>query len=187
MTDAEQQELLAVLALAEPAPIDAPARLRALEDKAAIHERIVEYGLLCDARDWDSLLDRYTDDIERTLAGTLTEHVVGKPALRAKLEAPTLQRSTSGAKPAPAPDALLALQFRHLMANEVIRLQGDGDEAVAAVQYSLVATRDDGRQPERGVHEGSYIFGFRRCEGSWLFRSQRIFSDNARNPMFQRA
>ena len=71
------------------------------------------------------------------------------------------------------------------MASEVIRFVGE-DEAVAVVQYTLVATRDDGAQPDRGAHEGSYIFRFRRVASRWLFCEQRIFSDNARNPMFQR-
>ncbi len=186
MTDEEMEQLLAVCALREPELRSDALRLRALEDKARIRELIMEYGYLCDARRWDDLLELYSEDIERTLGGTLREHVKGKRELRAKLEAPTLERVQSGDNAPPPADHLLTLQFRHLMASEVIRLQGDGDEATACVQYQLVATRDGDEQPNRGSHEGSYVFRFRRTEGRWLFCEQRIFSDNARNPMFQR-
>jgi hypothetical protein len=185
MTNEEMDELLAVRALREPEPRTEAERLRALEDKARIRDLIMEYGYLCDARRWHDLLELYTDDIERTLGGTLSERVQGKPALLAKLEAPTLERKQAGDTAPPPLDRLLTLQFRHLMASDVVRLQGDGDEAVACVQYALVATADRG-EPDRGVHEGSYIFRFRRVDGRWLFCEQRIFSDNARNPMFQR-
>ena len=185
MTDEEMEQLLAVRELREPRLRSDSQRLRALEDKARIRELIMEYGYLCDARRWDDLLELYSDDIERTLGGTLREHVKGKQELRAKLEAPTLERVQSGDNAPPPADHLLTLQFRHLMASEVIRLQGDGDEATACVQYQLVATRDGDEQPNRGSHEGSYVFRFRRVDGRWLFCEQRIFSDNARNPMFQ--
>ena len=36
------------------------------------------YGYLEDARRWDDMLALYTDDIERELAGSLTEIVRGK-------------------------------------------------------------------------------------------------------------
>ena len=185
MTDQELEELLAVRALREPELHSEAERLRALEDKAQIRDLIMEYGYLCDARRWSELLALYTDDIERTLGGTLTEHVKGKQALRAKLESPTLERKLDDDAAAPPADHLLTLQFRHLMASEIIRLQGDGNEATACVQYSLVATRDTAAMPNRGAHEGSYVFRFRRVDGRWLFCEQRIFSDNARNPMFQ--
>lgn len=186
MNSDEQEQLLAALALPE-APCSTPEeRLRALEDERAIRELVREYGYLCDARRWDDLLALYTDDIERTLGGTLREHVKGKAALRAKLVAPTLERKARDANAPPPPDRLLALSFRHLMASEVVR-RTSPSEATAIVQYTLVATCDDGSEPSRGAHEGSYIFRFRRCDdGRWRFCAQTIFSDNARNPMFQR-
>ena len=149
MNTEEMDELLAVRALREPTPGSDAERLRALEDKARIRDLIMEYGYLCDARRWSDLLELYTDDIERRLGGTLSEHVRGKQALRAKLEAPTLERRQAGEAAAPAPDQLRTLGLRHLMASEIIRLQGDGNEAVACVQYALVATSDTGT-PDRG-------------------------------------
>ena len=185
MSADEEAALLAALALPEAPCANAEERLRALEDERAIRDLIHRYGYLCDARRWDELLELYTDDIERTLGGTLREHVKGKPALRAKLVAPTLERKRAGDAAAPPPDRLLALSFRHLMASEVVR-RTSPDEATAVVQYTLVATCDDGREPSRGAHEGSYIFRFRRGpDGRWRFCAQTIFSDNARNPMFQ--
>ena len=186
MNNEETEQLLAVLRLPEREPKGDAERLRAVEDKAAIRDLIMHYGYLCDARRWTELLELYTEDIERTLGGTLREHVKGKAALREKLEAPTLERKQAGEASAPPPDHLQTLGLRHLMASEVIRLTGDGDEATACVQYTLVATSDADEGPNRGAHEGSYVFRFRRQGGRWLFCEQVIFSDNARNPMFQR-
>ena len=66
-------------------------RVQVLEDRHAVRDLIMTCGYLRDARRWDDLLDLYTDDIERILAGSLEERVQGKAALRAKLVAPTLQ------------------------------------------------------------------------------------------------
>ena len=59
----------------------------------------------------------------------------------------------------------------------------------AAAQYILVATRDgDGPAQaggfERGSHEGSYEFEFRKGDGTWRFSRQLIVTNNAHNPMF---
>ena len=161
-------------------------RVQALEDREAIRGLIMRYGYLCDARRWDELLDLYTDDIERVLAGSLVERVEGKDALREKLVAPTLaHRSGSGS--APPPQQLEQLDLRHLMASDVIRLGDDGTTATAAVQYQMVATLEDGRGFRRGAHEGSYVFQFRKDDGRWRFCRQYIVSDNAHNPMFQQS
>jgi hypothetical protein len=160
-------------------------RITALEDRQAVRDLIMVYGYLCDARRWDDLLALYTDDIERVLAGSLTERVQGKGALREKLVAPTLQRAT-GDGSAPPPEQLVTLGLRHLMASDVIRLSDDGTTATAAVQYTLVATADDERGFRRGSHEGSYVFDFRKEDGVWRFSRQVVVSDNAHNPMFQR-
>jgi hypothetical protein len=72
------------------------------------------------------------------------------------------------------------------MASDVIRLSDDGTHAVAAVQYTMVATRDDEHGFRRGSHEGSYGFEFRKEAGTWKFCRQVIITDNAHNPMFRR-
>ena len=185
MNDDEIDALLAVVQRPERPRTTVEARVQALEDRDVIRGLIMKYGYLCDARRWDELLDLYTDDIERVLAGTLTEQVSGKAALREKLVAPTLERR-SGEGSAPPPSALEALELRHLMASDIVRLGDDGVTATAAVQYQMVATVDDDRGFRRGVHEGSYVFEFRRDGGRWRFSRQFIVSDNAHNPMFRR-
>jgi hypothetical protein len=72
------------------------------------------------------------------------------------------------------------------MASDVIRLSDDGTHAVAAVQYTMVATRDDEHGFRRGSHEASYGFEFRKEAGTWKFCRQVIITDNAHNPMFRR-
>ena len=65
-------------------------RVDAIEARRTIHDLVMLYGWLCDARLWDELLDHYTDDFERTLLGTLDEHVKGKEAIRPLYVAPQL-------------------------------------------------------------------------------------------------
>jgi hypothetical protein len=181
----EIDALLAVVQRAERPRATVEERVQALEDREAIRGLIMAYGYLCDARRWDELLDLYTDDIERVLAGTLVERVQGKVALREKLVAPTLEHR-SGQGIAPSPSALEQLGLRHLMASDVVRLGDDGLTATAAVQYQMVATAEDARGFRRGAHEGSYVFEFRKDDGRWRFSRQYIVSDNAHNPMFRK-
>ena len=159
-------------------------RVVALEDRETIRDLIFRYGLLCDARRWDDLLDLYTDDFERELAGTLSEFASGKDRLRQLYERPELPRTHGGA--APPPTAVLTTQaVRHLITDAGIRLTAD-DTAVAVARYALVAEREDGDGYRRGMHEGSYIFTFRKDDDRWRFSRMVVFSNNARNPLFQR-
>ena len=181
----EIEALLTVVQRPERPRTTVEERVQALEDRDEIRGLIMAYGYLCDARRWDELLELYTDDIERVLAGTLVERVQGKAALREKLVAPTLEHRT-GEGSAPPPSALEQLGLRHLMASDVVRLGDDGVTATAAVQYQMVATAEDAQGFRRGAHEGSYVFDFRKDDGRWRFSRQFIVSDNAHNPMFRR-
>jgi 3-phenylpropionate/cinnamic acid dioxygenase small subunit len=179
----EQEELLAAVARPEQPRHSLEARLDAAEDRETIRDLIMRYGYLEDGRRWDDMLALYTDDIERVLAGSLVECVQGKVALRERLFRPVMV-STTG-QPGAAKDELDRLGLRHLMASEVIRLSDDGTRAAAAVQYTMVATREDEHGFRRGSHEGSYVFEFRKESGTWKFCRQVIITDNAHNPMFR--
>jgi 3-phenylpropionate/cinnamic acid dioxygenase small subunit len=180
----EETELLAAVTRREQPRRTPEAQLDAAEDRETIRDLIMRYGYLEDARRWDDMLALYTDDIERVLAGSLVERVQGKAALRERLFRPVMV-STAGQAGA-AQDELDRLGLRHLMASDVIRLSDDGTHAVAAVQYTMVATRDDEHGFRRGSHEGSYVFEFRKEAGTWKFSRQVIITDNAHNPMFRR-
>ncbi|HEX6311231.1 MAG TPA: nuclear transport factor 2 family protein, partial [Acidimicrobiia bacterium] len=156
--------LAAVAAPGRSAPAFA-ARLAAAEDRAAIRDLIMRYGYLEDARRWDDMLDLYTDDIERVLAGSLVETIRGKAALRERLVSPVMEAKSGAAAASRA--RVEQLRLRHLMTGEVIRVAGDGTEATAAVQYVLVATREDEHGFRKGSHEGSYRFDFRKEHGRW--------------------
>lgn len=184
MTDDELARLIAVVQMPERRPETLDERIRRLEDHRALHDLVLLYGMLCDARRWDELLDLYTDDFERELLGTLSEKVKGKEALRALYEAPALpRRDTDAAGPPPATQ-INTYELRHMIHPPVVRIGDDGDHAVVAAVYSLVASRGDGPAFEKGEHEGGYIFGFRREDGHWRFESMIVISENARNPLF---
>jgi ketosteroid isomerase-like protein len=188
MNEVESEALLEVVHRPERARTTVEDRVQALEDREQIRALVMAYGYLCDARRWDDLLALYTDDIERVLAGSLVERVRGKATLREKLVAPTLERRSAEGAPPPPPDHLVTLGLRHLMASDIVRLGDDGTTARAVVQYQLVAVADDERGFRRGAHEGSYVFDFRKeADGQWRFCRQLIVSDNAHNPMFQKA
>ncbi len=182
--DAELDRLLAAATTPERAVTTLEERVRAGEDREALRHLISMYGLLCDARRWGDLLELYTDDMERELAGTLSEVARGKPRLRQLYERPELPRSLPAGAPPPA--AVINTQaVRHLITDTTVRLAGD-DAAVAVARYALVAEREDGEGYRRGQHEGAYIFTFRREDGRWRFSRMVVFSDNARNPLFRR-
>lgn len=179
----ERAVLLEALGRPERDPRTPEERLRAEEDREAIRDLIMRYGYLEDARRWDDMLELYTDDIERVLAGTLVETVRGKAALRDRLVAPAMKARSGRA--AAAQEDLDRLGLRHLMTSDVVLLADDGEHATAVVQYVLVATRTDESGFRRGAHEGSYVFDFRREDGVWRFCRQLIVTHNAHNPMFR--
>ena len=157
-------------------------QLARLEDRARIYDLVMAYGYLEDARLWDDMLALYTDDIERELAGSLTEVVRGKSELRDRLITPVME-AKSGRVAAPR-EQVEQLALRHLIFGVAIDVADDRSTARASAQYILVATRDGERGFERGSHEGSYEFEFRRVDGEWKFSRQLIVTNNAHNPMF---
>ena len=182
MSRDEHEALVRVVEASEPSPRGDAARLALAEDRETIRDLIMTYGYLEDARRWDEMLALYTDDIVRVLAGSLVETVRGKPALRARLVTPVME-AVSG-RTAAAPEQLERLGLRHLMWGDVVRVAPDRQTATAAVQYTLVATAEGPDGHRRGSHEGSYVFEFRREDGSWKFSRQVIVTNNAHNPMF---
>jgi hypothetical protein len=167
-----------------------------LEDRERIRELIMEYGFLSDAlrsgdpRCLDELLSLCAEDVERELGGTLSQLARGKAALRDIIQRPTLrwkqeQGDASTEERLDSYRRMKAQESRHLITGEVIRLNDDGTEAWAIAQYSLVKTsiEDGGRQ--RGTHEGSYVFGFRKIGGSWKLTRLHVITNHAHNPMFQ--
>jgi hypothetical protein len=183
VSGAEVDALLAAATRAEAPRATLEARLEAAEAREMIRDLIITYGYLEDARRWDDMLAMYTEDIERVLAGSLVETVRGKAALRDRLITPVMEAKSGRAAASPVTVARLGL--RHLMFGEVIRLGDDGLTATAAVRYQLVATSEEDGGFRRGAHEGSYVFDFRKEDGTWKFCRQLILTDNAYNPMFR--
>ena len=164
-----------------------PDALVRLEDRARIYDLVMAYGYLEDARRWDDMLALYTDDIERELAGSLTEVVRGKAELRDRLITPVMEAKSG--RVAASREHVEQLGLRHLIFSVTVDLAADGVTARAAAQYILVATRDGATQSsggrfERGSHEGAYEFEFRKVDGTWKFSRQLIVTNNAHNPMF---
>ena len=160
-------------------------RLELQEDHRAIADLVMAYGWLCDRRQWDELLELYTDDFERTLLGTLNEKVKGKEKLRELYLRPVLPRAGAGVAGPPPVSQILGYELRHLIHPPVIRVADDRQTAAVAAVYSLVASSGDGPDFRRGEHEGAYIFGMRRLPGvGWRFQAMVVISENARNPLF---
>lgn len=181
MDDAELEQILDVYRRPERRRETVEERLQAVEDRQAARELLMAYGYLCDARRWDELLELYTDDVERVLAGTLEERLRGKEALRQVYEAPVLPRADGEAPPA---SEINTYELRHLIVGDIVRLSDDGQQAWVAASYSLVASTGDGADFLRAAHEGGYIFELRKVDGRWLVARMTVFSENARNPLF---
>jgi hypothetical protein len=156
--------------------------LTRLEDRAQLYDLVMAYGYLEDARRWDDMLALYTDDIERELAGSLTEVIRGKAELRDRLITPVMEAKSG--RVAASREQVEQLGLRHLIFSVTLEVGADGVTARADAQYILVATRDGAQGFERGSHEGSYEFEFRKVDGAWKFSRQLIVTNNAHNPMF---
>ena len=185
MTDDELAKLIAVVQAPERPRETLEERVQLLEDHRALSDLVLLYGMLCDGRRWDELLDLYTDDFERTLLGTLNETVKGKEAIRPLYVSPVLPRADEGADGPPPASQIGTYELRHMIHPSVTRVSDDGRKATTASVYSLIASSGDGDDFRKGEHQGGYIFGFRREGGRWLFESMVVISENARNPMFR--
>lgn len=185
MTDEELGELLAVVHRSERERTTLEERVELLETRRAITDLVMRYGWLCDARRWDELLDCFTDDIERVLLGTLDERVQGKARLRELYKQPKLPRKEGVGGSPPTAAQINQYELRHLIHPPVVRVSDDGVTATAATVYSLVATAGEASDFRRGVHEGAYIFDFRREPGpAWCISRMVVITENARNPLF---
>ena len=187
MQDAELDQILDIFHRRERRTSTLEERVRAIEDREAMRQVLVGYAYLCDRRRWDDLFELYTDDIERVLGGTLTERVEGKEALRALYEAPALPRADDADRGAPPASQLNTYELRHLVMDDFVRLDDeDHDRGWVVSSYALVASTDQPDGFRKGQHEGGYIFEMRRGEdGRWRVRHMTVFSENARNPLFQ--
>ena len=186
MTNDELALLLEVANSEQHSGATLEERIRLLEDLRQISDLVMRYGWLCDARRWDEVLDLYTDDFERCLAGTLDECLRGKEALREVYERPVLPRKGGGADNSGDVARTSAFQCRHMIHPPVVRILDDGSRAVAAAVYSLVASEGEGEAFVRAEHEGGYIFGFRREPVvGWRFESMTVISEIANNPLFK--
>lgn len=184
---AELDQIINVALMREATPESIEGRVALAEDHRKIGDLVMLYGWLCDRRRWDDLLEYYTDDFERTLAGTLAEKVKGKDKMRELYVRPVLPRAGNAEGPPPV-EQFSTYEIRHMIHPPVIRVSTDKHTATAAAVYSLVVTNGDGRELRRGEHEGAYIFGMRRePDLGWRFQSMVVISENARNPMFQRS
>jgi hypothetical protein len=161
-------------------------RLAAFEDKERIRDLIMAYAFLCDADMHDELYDRYTDDMERHLGGTLTEVVKGKEAVRHRHEHPVLERKPGMPGPATQPAGMRAkVKPRHLMSTAVVKLSDDSTEAWASVYFALASLKDrDDGTTTRGIHEGGYLFGFRKVAGDWKIAKLMVFTEIAHDVNF---
>jgi hypothetical protein len=179
----DTNRMLDVFRRPQAVPSDIEGKLQLFEDHRRITELIMAYGWLCDAREWDELLELYTDDFERTLSGLLDEHLVGKDALREAYFRPVLPRKDSDGGPPPA-EQLNTYEINHLIHPPIVRI--DGDSAHATTVAHMAATSDNGVDIKRGTHEAAYIFEFRReADKGWRFSRMEVISENPRNPLFR--
>jgi hypothetical protein len=159
-------------------------RVQLLEDKDQIRDVIMKYAFLCDTRRHDELYELYLDDVERELAGTLTEVVRGKQEVRTRHNNPKLERKDglSGHLP---DTGIRDIVPRHLMCPSIVKVSDDGKESWASLYYSLVGTRQHNGTFERGVHEGGYLFHLRKVGDDWKVQKFTVFTEHAFNPIFR--
>lgn len=179
ISEAEREQMLSVLRRPVRGSGD---RLRDIEDRLAIQDIFYRYGYLEDFGLWEELTELYTDDVERVLGGTLSQHIKGKKALLEEYNNPSLphrdggQGKVSGEQTGP-------IEIKHLITDIVVHV--DGDQASAVARYIIAADGVVGGEQRRGMHDGSYEFRFRRTPEGWRIHFMLVISGNAENPVFK--
>jgi uncharacterized protein (TIGR02246 family) len=135
---------------------DLEARLRKLEDLAAIHQLFVDYGACLDAHDFASYASLFAEDGE-ILLGPLGR-AKGPDQIRALME------GTMGPGSA---------QSFHVISSPVVAL--DGDRAHSQVMWTVIQ-RDGSGRPQVGMighHKDELV----KVDGRWKFLRRAGFVD----------
>jgi uncharacterized protein (TIGR02246 family) len=143
-------------------------RLRALEDREAIHRLFMAYAAALDARDMEAYAALFARDGE-WWGGT--GYARTPDGIRSMLE-----ERLGPNPPAPGPT------HRHVISNEQIEL--DGDSATAVSTWSLV-TRAEGDVPAFTLL-GTYRDTLVREDGQWRFASRKAHIDIPDRPFAAR-
>jgi uncharacterized protein (TIGR02246 family) len=141
----------------KPAAKGVEARLRALEDKEAIHALLTTYGRTLDARDFAGFEQLFARDAEFVSGPTATAK--GPAAIRALLEG----LLKTNAAPVPGRDF-------HLFYNETIDVTGD--EATALSKGAFVV-RGQNNRLEMSIL-ANYHDQLVREDGRWKFKRRQI-------------
>jgi hypothetical protein len=177
MNDEERQFVIDVLERRERDRTTLEERLALHEDHRAIREVIFKYGYYSDLQHWPGLFGIYTDDVRRSLSGTVHETTEGLDGLRALVE-----RRTSGTDAHATGSVGPDVRRRHHIDTEVIKVSDDGMQAWAIALGTVVVTKEQGDYAI-AAHEDVYLFTLRKVGGTWLISEQIAVTDNARNPV----
>ncbi|MGJ6969001.1 nuclear transport factor 2 family protein [Streptosporangium sp. G11] len=130
---------------------DLAARVRRLEDRALISERVITYAVSVDRRDWALFEDCFTEQVRVDFGGT-TAHL-GRGELVAFVRA--------------ALDGFTVTQ--HLSPNHVIEFDDDDEDRAVCHSYMYAQHRLDGSENgEFYLLRGSYTSFMRRtADGGW--------------------
>ncbi|HTQ34045.1 MAG TPA: nuclear transport factor 2 family protein [Stellaceae bacterium] len=129
-----------------------------LQDRAAIHDLFTRYCCALDNGEVETVLDCFTADA--VLKSPVVD-IQGRDEIRAFAGRFAAQRAGG-------------TQFRHMVTNIAVRI--DGDRA-AATAYLLVLISKDGSH--RTLPPGRYECDVVRTEGVWRFARRNVFHDHA--------
>jgi hypothetical protein len=153
-----------VMAQQRPAAQTADARLRALEDRQAIHELLINYGRTLDARDFAGFERLFARDAEYGGGRGMSK---GPAAIRASLEAAL----KVNAAPVPGRDW-------HFLFNETIDLHGD--EATAVSMGAFFVRGADNKLESNSI--AVYTDRLVREDGAWKFKRRQLGAVPAAGP-----
>ena len=136
---------------------DLEARVRKLEDMAAIHQLFVDYGAYLDAHDFSGYASLFADDGE-VLLGPVGR-AKGREQIRALMEG-----TMGGTQPG---------RSFHIVTSPVVTL--NQDRAQARVMWTVIQ-RDGAGRPQVGMI-GHHQDELARVDGKWMFLRRAGYVD----------
>lgn len=159
------------------------AKVDLIADKQRVTEMMHEYAFGCDSRAWDVLERLYDENIERTMKGTLDEHVKGRENLINLHKTPALPRAEGVEMEKRDFTKIKGLEIRHLIGTLMTRISDDNKKAWALCHYQMALVGQENDGWISGLHEGTYLFSLVKTD-RWRFTEHLIWTNNAANPMF---
>lgn len=179
MKDKLNPTQLEVLYFQEKPPKTLEERLDRVESKVAIMTIVNMYSQSHDLQDWDLFMNYVTDDIVRTITGSVHSQETGKKNLEAVYKRGQRMTRPDGTQVVYDP----TIRRKHMVVTPVAKISDDGKMAWYSGYTSLASTKETPQGHVRSQHEALILLTFVREGGQWKVKRMNLNTELGHDPL----